>query len=621
MAGASARQMLREAAAQAWQVPVAEITTAEGVLYHKNSGKSAGFGEMASAAATIPFPKEVELKDQKEFKIIGTSPKNVDGLKIVTGKPLFGSDVQVDGMLIAMITHPPAFGLKMKSVDDSVARDMPGIKDIFTIKVFDDDYVRGHFDTCTFPELIAVVGNSTWEVKKAKEVLEIEWEPISEHTITRNDYYEGIQEVTIPTGLENTRDHMERMAEMAVKPAKVLRRDGDPEKAFKNAAKVIERTYTAPFLPHNCMEPMIFYANVTEEKAELAGPLQKAELTRHAVSARLGMPVENIDIQIMRLGGGFGRRSYAHWLIEAALISQKMKAPVKLQYTREDDMTSGIYRPAYSATYRAALDSENKLIAYHIKAGGIPLSPLIRATDFPAGAVENYLAETWSINSNITVGSFRAPRYNFLAGAEQSFLDEVAELAGKDPIEFQLELLERARTNPVGENNTYDAGRLAGVLVLAREKSGWGNTSPDVHRGVSSYYCQGSYVAQVLDLIPEKDNLVIPRVCCAIDCGIVVSPDGAANQTEGCIVDGIGIALYGGLNFKEGVPEHDNLDTYPMIRYSDTPKSIDVHFVKSETDPTGVGEPPYPPIIGALANALYKATGKRHYQQPFINDD
>ena len=620
IAGASARHMLREAAAQAWQVPLKEVTTSEGVLYHKNSRKSAGYGEMASAAANIPVPEEVELKDLKDFKIIGTSPKNVEGLKIVTGKPLFGSDVQVDGMLVAMITHPPAFGLKLKLVNDSAARDMPGIKDIFTIKVFDDDYVRQHFDTCTFTELVAVVGNTTWEVMKAKEALEIEWEPISDHTITRNDFYDGIQQVTVPAGLENTRDHMAKMAEMAAKPAKVLRRDGDPEKAFKNAAHVIERTYTAPFLPHNCMEPMTFYANVTEEKAELAGPLQKAELTQQAVSARLGMPVEKIDIQIMRLGGGFGRRSYAHWLIEAALISQKMKAPVKLQYTREDDMTSGIYRPAYSATYRAALDVDNNLTAFHIKAGGIPLSPLISATDFPAGAVENYLAETWSINSNITVGSFRAPRYNFLAGAEQSFLDEVAEIAGKDPIEFQLELLERARTNPVGENNRYDAGRLAGVLELVREKSAWGNTSPNIHRGVSLYYCQGSYVAQVLDLTLENDKLMIPRVCCAIDCGIVVSPDGAANQTEGCIVDGIGIALYGGLTFKEGVPEHDNLDTYPMIRYRDTPKSIDVHFLKNKIDPTGVGEPPYPPIIGALANALYKATGKRYYHQPFFSD-
>jgi isoquinoline 1-oxidoreductase beta subunit len=620
LAGATARQMLQEAAAKTWQVPVAEITTSEGVLYHKKSGKSAGYGEMASAAANIPVPEEVALKDLKDFKIIGASLKNVDGPKIVSGKPLFGSDIQVDKMLIAMIIHPPAFGLKLKSYDDSASRSMPGIRDIFTIKVLDDDYVRGHFDTCTFPDLVAVVGNSTWEVMKAKEALEIEWEPLNEHTIKRNDYYAGRQTVTIPAGLESTKDHITRMAEMAGKPARLLRRDGDPEKAFENAAKVIERTYTAPFLAHNCMEPMNFFANVTEDKVELAGPLQKPEMTEQAISARLGIPLENIDIQIMRLGGGFGRRSYAHWLIEAALISQKMKAPIKLQYTREDDMTSGIYRPAYHVIYRAALDADNHLTAFHIKAGGIPESPLISADQFPAGAVENFLAETWSIDSNITTGSFRAPRHNFMAAAEQSFLDEVAEAAGKDPIDFQLELLERAQSNPVGENNLYDAGRLAGVLKLVREKSGWGKDNSNVYRGVAAYYCQGSYAAEVMYIKMENGKPVIPRVCCAVDCGIVVNPDGANNQTEGCIVDGIGVAMYGGLTFSNGATDQDNLDNYQMIRNIEAPKTIDVHYVENEMDPTGVGEPPYPPVMGALANALYKATGKRFYDQPFFGE-
>lgn len=618
-AGATARQMLREAAAQAWQVPVGEITTAEGMLYHKNSGKSAGYGALASAAALLPVPEEIELKKAKDFKIIGTSRKNVVGPDIVTGKPLFGSDIQVEGMHIAMITHPPAFGMKLKSYDDSLARAMPGIKDIFTIKVLEDDYVRGHFDTVTFTELVAVVGNTTWEVLQAKQALNIAWEPISEHTITRNDFYAGRQTVTIPAELESTEDHISKMAAMASKPANVLRKDGDPEKAFEHAAKFIERTYTGPFLAHNCMEPMTFFADVSAEKARLAGPLQKPQMTRQALSARLGMPEENIDIQIKRLGGGFGRRSYAHWLIEAALISRKMKAPIKLVYTREDDMTSGIYRPAYSITFRAALDRDNNLSAYHVKAGGIPEPPLLDASIFPAGAVDNFLAENWSLNSNITTGSFRAPRNNFYAGAEQSFMDEVAELAGKDPIDFRLELLERARTSPVGSGNRYDADRYKGVLELVREKSGWGKEKPDVHRGVSLYFAHGSYVAQVLDMTVENGRPVITRVCNAVDCGIVVNPDGVANQTEGCVVDGIGVAMYGGLTFRNGVCEQNNLDSYQMIRFGDTPKSIDVHFVKNEINPTGMGEPPYPPIMGALANALYRATGKRHYHQPFTN--
>ena len=619
MAGASARQMLREAAAQYWEVPVSEVTTESGILYHNNSGKSATYGEMSIAAAKIPVPEEVELKNVDDFKIIGTSPKNVDGLKIVTGKPLFGSDIQEEGMFIAMIVHPPAFGMKLKSVDDSAARAMPGIKDVFTIKVLEDDYVREFFDTITFTELVAIVGNSTWEVMTAKQALKVNWEQISDHTITRNDFYTGRQIVNIPSKLESTTDHLNNMAEMGAKPANVLRKDGDPEAVFRSAAKVIERTYTAPFLAHNTMEPMTFFADTTGEIIKLKGPLQKPASTAETLSKRLGVPIEKIDLQMTRLGGGFGRRSYAHWMIEAALISQRINAPVKLFYSREDDMTSGIYRPTYSATYRAALDENNTMIAYHVKAGGIPEAPLLMGSLFPAGAVENYLAESWSIDSNITTGSFRAPRSNFLGAAEQSFLDEVGEAAGKDPFEFRLELLERAQNNPVGERHFYDAERYAEVLKLAREKSGWENDSSNKNRGVAAYFSHNSYAAHVLDIVMENGQPKVEKVTCAVDCGIVVSPDGAVNQTEGCIVDGIGVAMYGEMTFSNGVPDKNNFNNYRMIRHSETPKSIDVHFVQNNIAPTGMGEPPYPPIMGALANALYQATGKRYYNQPFIS--
>ena len=615
MAGASARQMLREAAARTWQVPAEEITTVAGVLYHEESGKSSGYGEMASVAAQIPVPDEVELKEIKDFKIIGTSRKNVDGLKIVKGEPLFGSDTDREGMLIAMIVQPPAFGLKLKSVDDSAVRSMPGIKDVFTIKVFNDGYEKAFFDTRTFNEVAVIVGNSTWEVMNAKKALKIECEPIESSTETRDRFGNKWQQHT-PAGLESTTDHYAQMEAMSAQAAIIRRKDGNPEAAFKNAARVIERTYTAPFLAHNCMEPMNFFADVTDEKAELIGPLQKPELTEKTLSARLGMPVEKIDIRMTRLGGGYGRRSYAHWLVEAALISQKMNAPIKLIYTREDDMTDGIYRPAYQAKFRAGLDSDNNLIAFHVNAGGIPESPLA-ANRFPAGAVENYLAEDWTIDSNLTVGSFRAPRSNFMASSEQSFLDEVAEAAGKDPIDFRLALLDRASKNPVGENNDYEADRYAGVLKLVREKSNWENKDPNLHRGVSAYFCHNSYAAQVLDMAIKNGQPIVQKVTCALDCGIVVNPDGAINMAEGGIVDGIGNALYGELTFKDGVPEKNNFDTYRMIRMSESPKEIDVHFVQNDIDPTGLGEPTFPPIFAALANALYKATGKRYYDQPF----
>ena len=616
IAGASARQMLRAAAAQTWQVPVEEIETVAGVLHHRNSGRSVGYGEMASTAATIPVPEEVHLKNVKEFNIIGTSRKNVEGPRIVTGQPLFALDQHREGMLVAMIVHSPAFGMKLKSVDDAAARAMPGIKDIFAIKTFEDGYARNFFDTNTFPELVAVVGNSTWEVMNAKKALRIEWEPISDTTVTVGGFGRT-QTMTIPAGLESTTNHIAQMAEMAARPANVIRRDGNPEAAFENAAQVIERTYSAPFLAHNPMEPINCVAHVTADRAELAAPIQAPETIEQTLSARLGMPLDKIDIQMTRMGGGFGRRAYGHYLVEAALISQKMNAPVKLMYTREDDMTFGIYRPTYHAIYRAALDADRNLIAIHVKAGGIPESPLF-ADRFPAGAVDHYLAEEWSIDSNITIGAFRAPRSNFIAGVEQSFLDEVAETMGQDPIAFRLALLERARTSPVGERNDYDAARYAGVLELVRNRSGWGSeVAHNVHRGVAAYFCHSTYAAHVLDVTMDGDTPVIQRVCCALDCGIVVNPDAAANMAEGAIVDGIGNALYGSMTIRNGRPEKNNFDTYRMIRHSEAPKAIDVHFVKNGVDPTGLGEPPFPPIFGALANALYKATGKRLYEQPF----
>ncbi len=617
MAGATARLMLREAAAQGWNVPLDEVTTDNGILHHKKTGKSANYGAFASAASLIRTPKDVKLKEVKDFRIIGTSRRNVDNLKIITGKPLFGIDVRREGMLIAMIIHPPAFGMRFKSISDSSMKSMPGIIDVFPIKIFNDDYERQFFDTCTFNEVVAIVGKSTWQVMKAKKALKIEWEPITDYTIKRIAYGSTAStSVTIPAGLESTQNHSAALTEAMSKPASVVRRDGNPEEVFRNAKRVIDRTYSAPFLAHNCMEPMNFFAHVTPDKVELAGPLQKAELTEKTVSARLGIPVEKINIQLTRLGGGFGRRSYAHWLVEAALISRKLNAPVKLLYTREDDMTSGIYRPAYSARYRAAFDGNNNLIGFHVKAGGIPESPL-EANRFPAGAVENYLAEEFTIKSNITTGSFRAPRSNFIAAAEQSFLDEIAEETGKDPFEFRLELLDRALQKPVGEKNDYDANRYAGVLKLAREKSEWKLNKGDYHRGVSAYFCHNSYVAQVLDLTIEGDKPVVQRVCCAVDCGIVVNPDAARNLAEGAIVDAVGNAMYGSLTFTDGIPDKSNFNNYRMIRHSEAPKHIDVHFIKNDIDPTGMGEPTFPPTFGALANALYKATGKRFYNQPF----
>jgi len=616
-AGASARHMLKEAAAQTWNVPIEEVTTKAGMLYHEKTGKSGKYGQFASKASGIPVPKDVKPKEPKDFKIVRTSKKNVEGLNIVTGKPLFGLDYRQDGMLIAMIHHPPAFGMRLKSYDAAQALKMPGIQDVFVLNVYDDDYEREIFDTRTFNEILVVVGKTTWEVMNARKKLDVQWEPLVEKKETVNMFGRKQEEIT-PAGLESSELHYKKMQEKAKEPATLLRKDGDPDTAFKNATQIIERMYTGPFLAHNALEPQNCFAHVTDEKALLIGPLQAPEFTERTLAARLKLPLEKIDIQMTRMGGGFGRRAYGHYLVEAAIISRHIKAPVKLVYSREDDMTYGIYRPMYTATYRAALDANKNLIAFHVKGGGLP-EHAVHANRFPAGAVDNYLAESWQIPTNITIGAFRAPRSNFAAAAEQSFLDELAEAMGKDPIDFRLELLKRAKENPVGKNNEYDADRYAGVLKLVKEISGWNDPeNKKYNRGVAAYFCHNSYAAHVVDMIKRDGQPYVERVFSAIDCGIVVNPDAATNMVQGAVVDGIGNSLYGGLTLKDGVAQQNNFSQYRIIRFHEAPKTIEVHFVENDIDPTGLGEPPFPPVFGAVANALYKTAGKRFYEQPFI---
>ncbi|NNV57954.1 xanthine dehydrogenase family protein molybdopterin-binding subunit [Limnovirga soli] len=618
-AGAAARQMLIDSAAQGWGVPANEISTKAGVLYHEKSGKSGTYGSFASAAAALPIPKVVKLKDAKDFNVVRHSQKNVAGKNIVTGKPLFGMDYTQEGMLIAMIEHPRAFGMKLKSFDATETLKMPGITDVFSMKMYEEGYEQAGFDTRTFNDLLVVVGKTTWEVMNARKKLKVIWEPISETKETVAGF-RGKNVVTIPAGLESTSTQLAQMAEYAKKPAQQLRKDGDSETAFKNAAQIIERTYTAPFLAHNCMEPMNFFAHVTDEKALLVGPHQAPGWIEPTISKILNLPADKIEIRIARMGGGFGLRAYGHFVTEAALISKKIKAPVKLVYSREDDMTYGIYRPMYTVTYRAALDTNKNLIAFHIKGGGIP-EHAVHPNRFPAGAIDNYLAEGWAIPSNITIGAFRAPGSNFNGATEQAFLDELAEAMGKDPIDFRLELLQRAKEKPVGKNNEYDVDRYAGVLHLVKEKSGWNNPeNKQYSRGVAAYFCHNSYAAHVIDMLKKDGQPYVERVISAIDCGIVVNPDAATNMVQGAVVDGIGNAMYGGLTHKDGVTEQNNFNRYRIIRMREAPRKIDVHFVENNIDPTGLGEPPFPPVFAAVANALYKSMGKRFYTQPFSKE-
>jgi isoquinoline 1-oxidoreductase beta subunit len=595
--GAVARHLLLAAAARQLEVPVEELRTENGVISHAGSDRSLGYGEVAALAATLTPPEEVTLKDPKDFRIIGHGKKNVDARKIVTGEPLFGLDLQREGMKYAAIVHPPAFGMQLKSVDDSALRGRPGIQGVYTIDCAPEGVELQWSDVNAFPKLVAVVGDNTWQVLQAKKELKIEWERTSPGE-TSADQRAALEDL------------------LANGKAEEARRDGNPEAAFARATTIVDRTYSAPFLPHNTMEPMNFFADVREDEVELVGPIQTPEFLRKSVSALLDRPEEDISIMMTRMGGGFGRRLYGNFGVEAALISQAAGVPVKLVYSREDDMTQGTYRPDYLVRYRAGLDEDGKLIAFHVRGTGTNGSPVF-ANRYPAGTVENYLAENLTAESNVSTGAWRAPRSNFIAGAEQAFLDEVAEAAGKDPIAFRLELFERAKTDPVGEDNDYDAERYAGVLERVRDESGWRDGADE--RGVAAYYCHNSYVAQVLSLEMERGEPRVREVHCAVDCGIVVNPEGAVNQIEGGIIDGIGHALYGQLTFTDGVPDQRNYDTYRLIRHTEAPAAIHTHFVDNGIAPTGLGEPSLPPVIGALANAIYRATGDRVYEQPFAN--
>lgn len=595
-AGATARLLLVTAAAQKWGTSIDDLTTDKGVITNTNTGKTIGYGDIASEAVSIPIPSEVTLKDPEDFKLIGSHVKNVDGFDIVTGKPLFGIDFTREDMTLAMIVHAPAFGMSLKSYDDTEARSMPGIKDIFTINTSINEPQWS--DVNAFNELVVITGDTTWQLMNAKKALNVEWETVSE--------------------LESTESHASKLEEAVNNgTGEMARKDGNPDSVASNASTVVERTYTAPFLAHNTLEPMNFFADVKENSAELIGPVQTPEQLRGSASQLLGIPESNIKVDMTRMGGGFGRRLYGNFGLEAAAISKKIGGPVKLLYTREDDMTQGTYRPAYAIKYKASLDEDGNLLSFQAKGSGLSESPLF-ANRYPAGTVDHYSCENIPVQTNISTGAWRAPRSNFTAGAEQSFLDEVAEAAGKDPIEFRLELFDRAMTDPVGDDNDYDPARYAGVLELVREKSNWGEEMPGVYRGVSAYYCHNSYVAQVVDVEMVDDSPRIKKVWCAVDCGIVVNMEGALNQVEGGIIDGLGHAMYSQLTFEGGTPNASNFDNYRLIRHSEAPVEIETFFVENQIHPTGLGEPALPPVYGALANALYQATGTRYYHQPYI---
>lgn len=628
MAGATARHMLMQAAAQQWKVGIGTLKTADGVITNAQ-GDQLSYGEVASAASKLESPIEVRLKEPGEYKIIGHPTSNVEIDNIITGKPLYGIDTKVDGMQYAAALGSPAFGQKLVSFDDTAARKVTGVTDVFKIRVPRKEEDR-------WVDKVVVTATSTWAALKGKQALKAEWE--QESSPESSDFHD-----------QTLSDLLDKRQE---EPA---RNDGDVDARFAEADQVVERVYEAPFLPHSCMEPMNFFAHVTADKAEFLGPIQTPEGTRARLVELLNMDEKDISIDLSRMGGGFGRRLYGDFAIDAAEISRIAQTPVQLIYTREDDMNAGIYRPASKYKIKAAI-KDNRLTGYQLAEAAVNGNMYsVLPNNFPAGAIDDYRVDNQHYVSNISTGAWRAPYTNFLASAEQSFFDELAEIMKIDPVELRLQLLEGAhetyttvqrdeekamsmvdeevlteeekeeamakiREKHERKRGNYVPDKFIGVIKLAAEKAHWGNSDSDVYQGFSAYYAHNTYVAEVADVVMEAGKPVVKKITVAVDCGIVVNPLSAENLVAGGVIDGVGHALYGDFSFTNGQPEATNFDKYHLIRMKEAPQ-VDVHFVQNTDSPTGLGEPTLPPAGGAIANAIYAATGKRLYKQPYAKQD
>lgn len=579
-AGATARVLLIAAAADTWGVTAADCYAENGFVVNKASGKKLSYGELAGKASTMPVPANIPLKDPKDFKLIGTRIKDVDAKAIVTGKPLFGIDTRREGMLFAVVARPPAHGKKLQSFDDSAALKVTGVKKVVQVK-----------------NSVAVLAASTWAAIKGRAALKINWEDASK--------------------LESTIDHEKAFKELLSKPAATPNRnDGDVDAAMAVASKVLDVYYEVPVLSHAQMEPLNFYADVRDGKAELYGPTQVPQNLVATVARELNIPVTNVSLGLPRQGGGFGRKLRPDNGVEAALISQAAQCPVQVQWTREDDMQNDFYRASGMFRFKAAI-KDGALEAWQQSFACLSNG---RSPDtYPAGAVKNLRIESHSLPTNIPTGPWRAPTHNVQAFANECFMDEVAAELKKDPVALRLELLKKAKEQPVGRL-AYDADKFISVIELVAKMSNWGKSSPNTYRGFSTWFSFNSYVAQVVELQMEKGKPKITKVYCAVHCGKVVNLSGAENQVQGAVVDGLGHAMYTKLTFKDGAAVQTNFGPYNFVRMRNTPLDVVVGFVPSEENPTGLGEPGLPPIAPALANALFAATGKRFRRMPFADD-
>jgi len=616
-AGAAAREMLRAAAAEKWRVPVSECVAREGAVVHTPSGRRLGYGELAAKAATMPIPQEPPLKDAKDFRIVGTAVARVDGPRIVTGAAQYGLDFTVPGMLYAAIARPSVFGGRVKNFQADAAKRVPGVRHVVEVPRTElpipFEGTRGREGHQHFLwGGVAVVADSTWAALQGRRALEVEWD-------------EG------PAATQSTAGMRSAFQDAAARPGQVVRNDGDAAAAFERAARKVEAVYELPFLAHAPMEPPNCTALVRDGRCEIWGPIQNPSGVNAALKLALSLPDSAIAIHITLLGGGFGRRLNVDFPVEAALVSRAANAPVKVVWTREDDLAHDYYREASYHHMRAALDDQNRVVAWwhHIvapstdafyegqvspDAGGVQ----IVGPGMAAGTVPNFHIDFTHVPSAVPRGWWRAVDPTFNTFVVQSFIDELAAAAGKDPLALQRELIGPAGA-PQPKPDRVDPARLRRVFDLAAEKAQWGNALPPGRgRGIAGVFGWGSYVAYVAEVSVNSRAVRVERVVAAVDCGQVVNPDMVAAQVEGGIVFGLSAALKGEITVDHGRVQQSNFDNYPVLRINEMPQ-VEVHIVPSTAPPGGMGEPPVPAIAPAVTNAIFAATGKRVRRLPIRN--
>ncbi len=613
--GAAGRQMIVAAAAQTWGVAESECSTASGRVSHKASNRSLGYGELAAKAATRPVPdfSKLKLKDPKDYKIIGTSTVSVETKDIVTGKPIFGIDVKVPGMLYAVMQRTPVLGGKAVSANLDAIKAMKGVKHAFIIegRPLANDYPNYLFQDPGFESGVAIVADSWWAAQSAREKLEVKWD----------------------AGKWGTQDSAE-LAKKAVElskqaPMRTLRQDGDVEAVFKRpdareAVKVVEANYTIPFIAHGTMEPQNCTAHYKDGKLEIWSTSQIPQPGRTATAQLLKMSENDVTVHVVRGGGGFGRRAYNDIMLDAAWISKQINAPVKLLWSREDDIQHDYYRCGGFQFMKAAVDNSGKLVAWHDhfvafgEGNNFAHDGGFQPGEFPARFVPNFRVQSSVMGLGLKTGALRAPYSNSTAWVIQSFIDELAAATGKDPVQFRLDLLGNTPL-PLGQRERgLDASRMIGVIKLAAEKSGWGkrNLPKGTAMGVAFHFSHGGYFAEVAEVtVAANKKIKVNKVWVAADVGShIINPSSAETQVQGAVIDGLSEMMQE-ITLKNGAVVQSNYHQHPWLRMSQAPP-IEVHFLKTNNPPTGLGEPALPPILPAVCNAIFTATGERIRTMP-----